>query len=82
MNPEQALTHIGKLLDDLRPATSGLYHLRIIDKQITIDKDPARTELDGELAVLTSLDINEGCSKLMWHRIHDRFAIFQKRGLI
>lgn len=82
MNPEQALTEIGKLIDDLRPATPGLYHVRIDKEQIHIVKDPARTALDGELAILTSLDINEGCSTLMWTRIRDRYALFNKRGLI
>ena len=82
MNPEEALTEIAHILEMARPATPGQYVLRILDKTIKLCKDGTPSQIDGVLAVLTSRDINEGPTRPMWNRIHDRFAIFQKRGMI
>lgn len=82
MNPEQALTDIAKVIDNARPATPGLYRLLIVNKQITLHNKPLIPDCDGLLASLTSRDINDGPSARMWNQIHDRFAKFQKRGLI
>ena len=82
MNIEQHLQAIAKYLDTQRPAHAGTYVLRIIDKSIKLEHGCQTCDSEGVLAVLTSRDINEGCTPGRWNNIRDRFAIFQKRGLI
>lgn len=82
MNPGQILTQIATILDARQPVSPGLYHLRIIEKQIVLDKDPPNANPVGEIAILTSFDVNSGPTNAMWRRIHDRLATFHKRGLI
>lgn len=82
MDPELALNDIEKLLATRRPATPGIYTLRILDKSIVLERGHQAAGIDGILASLTSRDINEGITSQTWNRIRDRYAIFHKRGLI
>lgn len=82
MNPETALNEIATIFQEATPVTPGRYHLRIVQKQLLLDKDPSLTEVEGTLAILLSKDINEGPTIDTWTQIKNRFAIFQKRGLI
>jgi len=82
MNPEQALTEVEKILDAARPARTGVYTLRIVDKKMVLERGHQAVGLDGVLASLTSRDINEGLTPAAWNRIRNRYAIFHKRGLI
>lgn len=82
MNPEQFLTKVQILLAGAHPVEPGIYTLYLKDDQPLIEHGDKRPNFPNVLALLRSRDINTGLTTHMWTNIHDRFAIFQKRGLI
>lgn len=80
MNPEHFLNKVQTAIEAIRPAPSGMYSLLLVDGEPKITVGDISRINSQVLAVLTSIDINEGLTPRAWNRIRDRFAIFQARG--
>lgn len=78
MNPEQFLTQVELEINDHRPAPSGLYSLYLEGTVPKLKRGSLSPTTFKLLAVLTSVDINNGLKTTTWNRIRDRYALFTK----
>jgi len=74
MNPEQWIDQVKELFNKARPVDSGLYHLVIVDGQLSLKRKNDLRASDHPIATFDSRDVNQGLTSSRWYSIGCKLA--------
>ena len=76
------MSKVTDVLEIYKPAQSGLYVLFVKNKKIGLCRKYLAEESQLKIAILSSRDINEGCTATTWERILGQIAKLMKQRII
>jgi len=83
MDPiKHPLTTVAELLNELRPAASGMYSLHAYLGNLNCCLSNLAPKDGATIAVLNSRDINDGLSRQLWDQVEARIRILIKQGVL
>jgi len=74
MNPEQWINKVKVVLDNARPADTGLYALVVVDSELALVRKKDLAPLVHPLATFTSIDVNKGLTASRWYNVGCKLA--------
>jgi len=80
--PDDLMSKVTDALDLYKPAQSGLYLLFVKNKKIGLCRKYLAEESQHKITILSSRDINEGCTATTWEQIREQIAKLMKQGII
>ena len=82
MDQKAPVIEVTELLVKMRPVTSGLWYLYVINKELAIRRVPSLPKHAHVVSILNSPDINEGLHPRKWQQIHNKIRSLRRDGIL